>query len=235
LDILLQRYSNRYGLLRFGLWNVRLTRKLLAISLPVSMEALVDLTKWMLLIVIIEQLGEQVLASANIIFSCYALFMIPIESFSETVCSMVSNLIGQRRRRDLTLLLRRTIHLSYLTVAPLLLITLLVPDWVLGIFTPDLAMIETSLPGLLVILLATLVAVPAETLYSAVAGTGDTRVNLLIQLLVTAVTLGIAGYTALWLGQPLEVILLAEVGGWLVCLTLSWLWFRTGLWRRLQI
>lgn len=69
----------------------------LAIAPSVFMEALVDLSKLTLLIVIIEQLGEEVLASANIIFSCYALFMISIESFSETVCSLVSNLISQRR------------------------------------------------------------------------------------------------------------------------------------------
>jgi len=235
LDIVIQRYATRYGLLRFGKWNGRQARKLLVISTPVSLEALVDLSKWMLMIIIIEQLGEEVLASANIIFSCYALFMISIESFSETVCSMVSNLIGQQRRQDLYLLIQRTIRLSYLMVIPLLLVTLLFPEWLLAIFTPDSAMIEASLPGLLVIVLAALVAVPAETLYSAVAGTGDTRVILVIQLIVTTVTLGIAGYTALWLELALEYILLAEVFGWLTCLILSWLWFRAGLWRRLEV
>jgi putative MATE family efflux protein len=234
-DILNRRHSSRYGLLSFSKWDGGLARKLLAISTPVSMEALVDLSKWTLLIVIIEQLGEGVLASANIIFSCYALFMISIESFSETVCSMVSNLIGQQRRQDLVLLIRRAIRLSYLVVSPLLMITLFFPEWVLGLFTPDEAMIQASLWGLLVILLATLVAVPAETLYSAVAGTGDTRVILVIQLVVTAVTLGIATYAAFWLELALEYILLAEVFGWLTSLVLSWLWFRGGLWRRLEI
>lgn len=235
LNTFIRRYSSRYGLLRFGQWDAWLTQKLLNLSLPISLEALLDLSKWMLLIVIIEQLGEEVLASANIIFSCYALFLISVESFSETVCSMTSNLIGQKRRQDLGLLIQRTIKLSYLVVIPLLLITLLFPELILAIFTPDSVMIEHSLLGLLVIVLATVVAVPAETLYSAVAGTGDTRAILAIQVMVTTATLAFAWYTALWLGLALEYILLAEVLGWGICLIASWAWFKGGLWNRLKI
>lgn len=235
LDIFVKRYPDRYGLLRFERWNGKLNRKLLAISWPVSLDALVELTKWFVLYMIIEQLGEEVLASANIIFSCYALYMISIDSFSETVCSMVSNLIGQRRRAELHVLIRQTIKLSYLVVVPLLLLTLLFPIPVLSIFTPDEAMIQASQAGLLVILIATLLAVPADTLYSAVAGTGDTRVTLVIQFFTTLSVLGGAAYAALWLDLELEYILLSEVAGWLVCLILSWTWMRSGRWLRLEI
>ena len=96
-------------------------------------------------------------------------------------------------------------------------------------------MIEASRLGLMVIVLAALVAVPGETFYSAVAGTGDTRVVLAIQIIVTLITLGFAGYAALWLGLALEYILLAELFGWLICLILSWGWFQGGLWKRLEI
>ncbi len=235
LDIMMRRYPSRFGLLRFTKWDALLTRKLLRISTPVSLEALVDLSKWTLLIIIIEQLGEETLARANIIFSCYALFLIPAESFADTVCSMVSNLIGQKRRQELSLLIQRSIKLSYLVVTPLLIASLLFPELLLAVFTPDPSMIEASRLGLLVIVLAALVAVPGETLYAAVAGTGDTRAVLAIQIIVTLITLGFAGYAALWLGLALEYILLAEVFGWLICLILSWGWFQGGLWKRLEI
>lgn len=235
LDIIVKGYPERYGLLRLGRWNAKLNRKLLTISWPVSLDALVELGKWFVLFMIIEQLGEDVLASANIIFSCYALYMISIDSFSETVCSMVSNLLGQRRRAELYVLIRQTIKLSYLVVIPLLLLSLLFPTAVLAIFTPDETMIEASKTGLVVILLATLLAVPADTLYSAVAGTGDTRITLAIQCFTTLSVLSFAAFTALWVGLPLAIILLAEVVGWLVCLLLSWAWMRSGRWLRLEI
>jgi putative MATE family efflux protein len=235
LDVVRQRYIKIYGLFRFAKWNAALSWHLLKISMPVSLDVLVDMTKWFLLIVIIEQLGESVLASANIIFSCYALFLISVDSFSETVCSMVSNLIGQQRREQLNVLIRRTIRLSYLVVTPLLLLTFLFPEHVVSIFTPEPEMIDASRNGLLIILFATLLAVPADAYYSAVAGTGDTRVTLIIQSIVAIFTLVYAWYAALIFAWELEYILLAEVLGWLVCLILSWAWFRSGLWRSLRV
>ena len=235
LDVLRQRYSKIYGLFHFAKWNTALSWHLLKISMPVSLDALVDMTKWFLLIVIIEQLGETTLASANIIFSCYALFLISVDSFSETVCSMVSNLIGQKRLEQLGVLIRRTIKLSYLVVTPLLLFTLLFPEYVLSIFTLDSEMIEASRYGLLVIVLATLIAVPGDAYYSAVAGTGDTRITLLIQSIVAICTLIYAWYAALVFAWELEYILLAEMFGWSICLMLSWAWFKSGLWKGLSI
>jgi putative MATE family efflux protein len=235
LDVVRQRYINIYGLFHFAKWNVALSWHLLKISMPVSLDALVDMTKWFLLIVIIEQLGESVLASANIIFSCYALFLISVDSFSETVCSMVSNLIGQQRREQLNLLIRRTIRLSYLVVTPLLLLTFLFPEHVVSIFTPEPEMIDASRNGLLIIIFATLLAVPADAYYSAVAGTGDTRVTLIIQSIVAICTLVYAWYAALVFAWELEYILLAEMLGWGICLILSWAWFRSGLWRSLRV
>ena len=235
LDVVRQRYNSVYGLFHFAKWNAALSWHLLKISMPVSLDALVDMTKWFLLIVIIEQLGEATLASANIIFSCYALFLISVDSFSETVCSMVSNLIGQQRREQLNLLIRRSVKLSYLVVAPLLLITLLFPEYVLSIFTMDTEIIEVSRNGLLIIVFATLVAVPADAYYSAVAGTGDTRVTLLIQSIVAICALVYAWYAALIFAWDLEYILLSEILGWVICLVLSWAWFRSGLWKSLRI
>ena len=235
LEIVRQRYNKKYGLFHFARWDSALSWHLFKISMPVSLDVLVDMTKWFLLIVIIEQLGEAVLASANIIFTCYALFLISVDSFSETICSMVSNLIGQQQRGQLNVLIRRTIKLSYLVVAPLLLMTLLFPDTVLLIFTLDPKMIEASRDGLIVIVIATLIAVPADAYYSAVAGTGDTRVTLLIQSLVAILTLLYAWYAALVFALDLEFILLAEMIGWGVCLILSWAWFKSGLWQSLRI
>lgn len=235
LDVLRKRYHISYGLFRFGQWNTDLSRRLFSISMPVSLDALVDMTKWFLLIVIIEQLGEDTLARANIIFSCYALFLIPIESFSETICSMVSNLIGQKHESQLKVLIRRSIKLSYAVVTPLLILTLLFPEYVLSVFTPDDEMIQASLNGLLVITLVTILAVPAYAYYSAVAGTGDTRTTLLIQMLISICSLVYAWYAAIYLGLSLEYILLSEAIGWLVCFVLSWWWFRSGYWHRLKI
>ena len=57
----------------------------------------------------------------------------------------------------------------------------------------------------------------------------------IIQSIIAICTLIYAWYAALVFKWELEYILLAEIVGWLVCLCLSWSWFRSGLWDRLKV
>ncbi|MEJ2382774.1 MAG: MATE family efflux transporter [Xanthomonadales bacterium] len=233
--VLRRGYVSRFGLFRLRGWDIRLAAKLALIGLPVSLNALVDMAKWFLLIVIIERLGERTLASANIVLSCYTLFLIPVDNFSETICTMVSNLIGQNHLRKLRLLLGRTMRLAYAVILPLLMLAVLFPEPLLGLFTPDRALAAASVGGLLAITLATVLAVPADTWFSAVLGTGDTRASFAIQLTATvgAVLWAwlIARHTTLGLG----VILLGETIAWSICLIASAWWFRGRRWQRLAL
>lgn len=234
-DVIWRGYNRSYNMLRFTKWKNTLSKRLISISTPISLEALVDMTKWFLFFIIIERLGEQELAMASIIFSCYAMLLITTDSFSESVCSMVSNLIGQQKVQQLTLLIRRTIILSYATVFPMLILTLLFPEYILAIFTTDVEMVAASINSLMVIVLAVLIAVPGEAYYSAIVGTGDTRAVLIIQIIITFFMLTFAYIAAFVLQLELEYIWLAEVFGWLVCLSLSWALFSSGFWQRLKI
>ncbi len=234
-DVIWRGYNRSYNMLRFTKWKNTLSKRLISISTPISLEALVNMTKWFLFFIIIERLGEQELAMASIIFSCYAMLLITTDSFSESVCSMVSNLIGQQKVQQLTLLIRRTIILSYATVFPMLILTLLFPEYILAIFTTDVEMVAASINSLMVIVLAVLIAVPGEAYYSAIVGTGDTRAVLIIQIIITFFMLTFAYIAAFVLQLELEYIWLAEVFGWLVCLSLSWALFSSGFWQRLKI
>ena len=228
-------YIRSYGLFRFGRWEPGIASAIITISTPVSLETLLETIRWFGFFLIIERLGEAPLAAANIIYSCYALFMLPSYAFDETIVSMVSNLIGQDKRSDLKPFLTRVIRLSYTVVAPVLILTLLYPNLILTVFTDEHTLIDLATNSLYVIIFTTVIAVPASAFYSAVAGTGDTLINFLIQLAITLSMLASAYYAAFSLGLSLEYIWLAETIGWGVCLLLSGLWLRSGWWQRLQI
>ena len=235
VDVIRRRYVGTYGLLRFTRWDGAVARHLAGIGTPVGLEALVETGRWFVFFLIIEQLGEQSLAVATIVFSVYALFLIPVDAFSESVCSMVSNLLGQRRTDQLGQLIRRAMVLSLAGVLPVLFITGALPEWVLALFTPDEALIEAAFASLLVVMLAALIAVPGEAFYASVAGTGDTWAVFGIQVVVTAMTLALAAVAAFGLGLGLAWIWAAEVAGWVICLLLAWAWFRSGAWQRLAV
>ena len=235
IDIIRHRYIPVYGLFHFEKINASIIKTLSRLSVPVSMEVLIGSLRWFLFFIIIEQLGEEALAIATIIFSCYALLLIPIEAFSETICSMASNLIGQKDEKDVGQLVFKTVKLGYLTILPVLVFTIFFPEYILAIFSPDGSIISSAVMTLMVIVIATLVAVPADIIASAVAGTGDTMVTLGIELIVSLCVLGYAYYAAFIAHFSLESIWIAEIIGWSVCLLLSWAWLRSGVWKRLNI
>jgi len=235
IDIIRHRYIPVYGLFLFEKINASIIKTLSKLSVPVSMEVLIGSVRWFLFFIIIEQLGEEALAIATIIFSCYALLLIPIEAFSETICSMASNLIGQKDEKDVGQLVFKTVKLGYLTILPVLVFTIFFPEYILAIFSPDDSIIESAVMTLMVIVIATLLAVPADIIASAVAGTGDTMVTLGIELIVSLSVLGYAYYAAFIADFSLESIWIAEIIGWSVCLLLSWVWLRSGVWKRLNI
>ncbi|MBU1658184.1 MATE family efflux transporter [bacterium] len=235
IDILRRNYVQIYGLFLFEKFNFTIIKTLTLLSTPVSMEVLIQSIRWFVFFLIIEQLGEEPLATATIIFSCYALLQIPIEAFAETVCSMASNLLGQKGEKKIGLLVLKTIKLGYLAIVPMLVAALFFPQYVLAIFSPDEIIIESATATLMVIVLATILAVPANIIASTVAGTGDTVATLLIELVVSVSILGYAYYAALVAGFSLESIWFAEVIGWSICLLLSWIWLRSALWKRINI
>lgn len=228
-------HGRRFGLFRFTRWDGVLTGKLMKLSTPVALETLVETLRWFVFFLIIEFLGEVPLACANIVFGCYALLLIPVGGFSETTCSLVSNLVGQGLPERIGGLLRRTVMLGYLLAAPLLAVVLIWPEAVLRIFTSDTLLVAGSVDSLRVVALAVTIVVPADMFFNAVAGTGDTPASLVIEIILSVSILGLAYVFLLGLGWPLATVWLAEAAGWALCLVLSAIWLRGGRWERCRV
>jgi Na+-driven multidrug efflux pump len=101
--------------------------------------------------------------------------------------------------------------------------------------TEDPALLDGARAGLWALVPAMLLAVPGETFYSAVAGTGDTVAMLIIQVLMSACALLWAYAAALVLEWPLGAVWLAEAVGWVRCLLAARAWLRGARWQRLEI
>lgn len=225
----------KYRLFRFTRWDVDLIGRLTAISSPVAIEVLLDGVRWFVFFVIIERLGAPALAMANIVYSCYGLFVIPIDGFAETACSMVSNLVGQGKARTIWALLRRAMTLGTVVVLPILAVSAWLPEVVLWIFTPDDVLVEGSIGSLRVIVLAVMMAIPAEMIASAVTGTGDTTATFVIELISTVAILSCAYVAAIQLQLPLAAVWASELVGVGLTLGLAYYWLRSRRWQRLHI
>lgn len=232
---LVERDIRRFGLFRIRRLDLGLSRTVMRISWPVAAESLVGTVRWFLFFVMVEQLGEAPLASANIVYGIYALFLLPVDGFSDTTMTLVSNLMGQEERSRIGAVVRRVTVSTFFLVMPLVLLALVIPDAPLAIFTSDPTLLEGSRDSLRVVALAVLIVIPAEMVFAAVAGTGDTRTTLLIESALSSTVLAYVYAAAIVAARPLAVVWAGEIVGWSVCLLLSLFWLRSERWQRLEI
>jgi MATE family multidrug resistance protein len=231
IDVLKQGYARRFGLFQLSLREALLGKPVLSLSLPLALERLVLHARWFLFFLIIEHIGENALAKANVIYSCYLLFLILIDGFSEAALTLVSNLIGQDQVERIFTVVRSTVFCAAVALAPFLLLILLRPETPLSLFTSDISLLQGSVNALRVVALAIVIAIPGEMMLSAVAGTGDTRGVLIIELLLSLCVLAFAFSAAMIFELPLETVWAAEVVGWLCCASCSYAWLMRRSWK----
>jgi MATE family, multidrug efflux pump len=236
LVYLKRAFAADYGLLRRRDGTTRtFAPRLARISSPIAAQALLEDIRWFLFFVTIERLGAGPLAAANVVFTCFIVFSIPMEAFWETACSMVGRCVGSDRTHRIGHVMRSAIFGTFVVTAPLLLVAVIAPEWLAAQVASDAGLAASAGASLRVVALAMLIAIPSQIWLSAVVGTGDTVAALGIELVSTLVMLGITWLTAIRLGWPMALVWLALPITSLVCLLLSRGWVQWGLWKRLEV
>jgi MatE len=85
--------------------------------------------------------------------------------------------------------LRRAMGWAALCIVPFALLAFVEPALPLSLFTSDPELVTAATSSLRVVSLAILLAIPAEIIYSAVSGSGNTRTTLVIELVLWATVL----------------------------------------------
>jgi putative MATE family efflux protein len=227
--------DRKYGLFRFRSFEHRTVRLLTMLSAPIAAQCVLEDVRWFVFFLIIERVGIDALASASIVFTCYTIFWIPTEGFSETACSMVSRYIGRNRAHRIGEVLRSATGGAVLATVPFILLAVCAPQWLVAAFLPDSPLLGQSNASLRVVGLAMLIAIPGEMWYTAVVSTGDTSAALGIEVLLTLVMLGLTYFAAIYFAWPMALVWLTVPITWLICLGLCHRWIKSGIWKRLEV
>ncbi|OKZ20354.1 MAG: MATE family efflux transporter [Butyricimonas synergistica] len=207
--------KRHYGL--FPIFNQRLMGQLFRLSVWSMMHSFISVTPWFLFFILIEHLGTTQLAIANIIRSISTIFFVIVSSFSTTTGSLVSNLAGAGERNQIMPLCRKIIRLGYLLGIPLIVIALLFPHVVMGIYTPDRQLVQLAFWPFVVMLSNYILSLPAHVFCNAVSGTGATRAAFIYQCITIAIYLiylscinriGEIPLAVYWTSEHLYVLLL---------------------------
>lgn len=209
----------------------KLTTLVLSKSSPLIAQYAISIATWGYFYILVEHHGERALAISNTMRNIFGLFGIFSWAFASATNAMVSNVIGQGREEEVVPLVRRIIRVSF--AFSLILFTGLVikPEWFLSFYGQGQDFIREAIPVVYIVSFALLIQSVGTVWLNAVTGTGNTKVNLLIEL-VTIVMYAIYVYVVLEvLHMPITWGWASEWVYWLSLFSMAFWYMRSGRWK----
>jgi len=208
---------------------------ILTISTPLILQFAISITSWEFFYILIEHHGPRALAISNTMRNIFGLFGVFCWAFAATANTMVSNIIGQGRQDEVMPLIKRIVKLSLGISLFIFALLNSVPTLFLQIYSQGDAFIVEAIPIVRIVSVALLMMSVGTIWLNAVTGTGNSRVNLLIEF-ITIVIYCIYVYVVLerwnlsigW-GWGSEWVY------WLSMFTMAYFYMKSGKWRDKQI
>lgn len=224
--------SKRFSLFENVSFDWKNTKTILVQSSPLILQYAISIISWEFFFILVSHDGALALDVSQVMRLMFGFFGIFIWAFAATSNTMVSNIIGQGLHEKVTLLVKKIITLSLGSTIILLLPIQFFASDLLSIFNQDPAFLQLAIPVFRVVCTAIVFMSVATVCLNAVTGTGNTKINLLIEIF-TIVLYCIYIYTVM------EVYNLSIIWGWgsewvywLTILTLSSLYLNSGNWKK---
>ena len=210
-------------------------RLILVQSSPLIVQYAISILTWEYFYILIEHHGDRALAISNTMRNIMGIAGVFSWSFAATSSTMVSNVIGQGRSAEVLPLIGRIATISLACSLVLIGLLNLRPDLLLSFYGQGEAFIAEAIPVVRVISVALLLMSFAVVWLNAVTGTGNTLVNLVIEL-ITIVLYSMYVYLVLEVRRmSITWGWGSEILYWTSLFTMAFFYLRSGKWQHKQI
>ena len=226
-----QGISKELQLYRHWAFDWANSRLILVQSSPLVFQYIISITAWVFFYILVEHHGRQALAISNTMRNIFGLFGVFTWAFASTTNAMVSNIIGQGLEDKVIVLIRKIVKLSVSVSVIVALVLNLFPELFLSVYGQNAAFTQAAIPVIRILSLALIMMSFSTVWLSAVTGTGNTRVNLLIEVITI---IFYCCYVYLTLEKWNMSIVVGWISEWLYWLSLfamSFVYIRRGSWR----
>ena len=177
----------KYGFTTFVYKNFGLLKSILDVSVWTMLQQFISVSTWFLFFIAIEHLGARELAISNIVKSLFSFIFVIINSFASTVSSVVSNLIGEDKTKEVIPATNKVLCLSALVTMPVLILMMVLPYPLLRVYTDSVELINQSIPSMISMAVSNTLLIPGWIYLCAVLGTGDTKYAMKIEFIAMVV------------------------------------------------
>jgi MATE family multidrug resistance protein len=212
-------------------WDGSTAKLILTKSSPLIAQYGISIISWEYFYILIEHHGERALAISNTMRNIFGLFGIFSWAFASAANTMVSNIIGQGKENEVLPLIRRIVKMSFAISLVLFIFLNIFPEWFLSFYGQSEAFIGEGIPVIRVVSVALLMMSFGTIWLNSVTGTGNTSVNLFIEL-VTIVVYCVYVYVVLevW-NLPITWGWGSEWVYWLSMFSMAFFYMRSERWK----
>ncbi|MBS1729318.1 MAG: MATE family efflux transporter [Bacteroidetes bacterium] len=227
-----KKIAQRFALFRQIYLNKIQLSLILNQSLPLIMQYALSIGSWEFFYIIIEHHGERDLAISNIIRNLFGLFGCITWAFAATTNTMVSNFIGQGLQDKVVPLIIKIMKWSVLFSTIIFVLLNCWPGILMPLYGQDEAFTQAAIPVVRVVSVALILMSISTIWLNAVIGTGNTKINLAIEMLAISFYC-IFVYTVLEkLNLPITVGWCSEWVYWTTLFIPSFLYIKSNRWRK---
>ena len=175
--------KKKYGLMKSFSYNNVISKEIKKIALPLILQFIISLTTWLIFFLLIESKGSVAKAVSNTMRNVFGLAGVFIWAFAGTSNTMVSNLIGQNRK-EMVIPVVKKISLWSLGLCMVMICFLnLFPVTFFSLFGQDESFLAEGVPVIRMVSLGMIFMSISNIWLNAVTGTGNTRINLQIEII----------------------------------------------------
>lgn len=223
--------SKRFNLFQKLKWNKENNKLIFSMSAPLMFQHAISIISWQFFFLLTEHHGDMALKVSNVMRNIFGVFGCVTWAFAATTNAMVSNIIGQDKKEQVWLLLKRIITLSTGMALFICLLLNLFPETFLSVFGQGNEFIQAALPVLRVVTAAMIVMSFSVVMLSAVTGSGNTKVSFLIELFAIILYCFYVYFVSEYYFLPIQFGWMSEWLYWLSLFIPSFFYMRSGRWK----
>ncbi|MFZ1328680.1 MAG: MATE family efflux transporter [Chitinophagaceae bacterium] len=222
--------SKKFEIFNHMTWSSEYAKQIMSISLPLVFQLAISIISWEFFYILIEHHGQEALAVSNVMRNIFGLVGCIVWAFASTSSAMVSNIIGQGRKKEVQSLIFKIVKISTGFAIICAGLINMFPGLLLSVFGQNQAFITAAIPVVRVVTLAMVLMSFAVIWLNAVTGTGNSRVTFIIEL-ITIILYCIYVYVVLEKYKlSITVGWMSEWLYWLSIFGLSYWYIRSGKW-----
>jgi multidrug resistance protein, MATE family len=223
--------GKRFSLFSEFRYHPKIARSIIHLSGPIMFQHAISILSWQFFYILIEHHGPRDLSISNTMRNLFGLFGMFSWAFSATCSSMVSNIIGQGLQERVRELIIKIVKISMGIALGVFLALNLFPEAFLSIYGQSNEWVNAAIPVVRIVSLALVMMSFSVVWLSAVTGTGNARVNLMIEAVTITVYCFYVWYVLEIRQAGLIIGWMSEWLYWMCMFSLSYFYIRSGRWK----